>query len=111
MDVATQSILMKLPLGCVLMYNQWHINIRHECIGKATNRFKPLHTNTASAKTTQEKNSAILAVTKQQRSMWTYTCEFNRLVEIAMLVAVNFIKFSIQLNTGFWIAFTDCAEW
>ena len=55
MDVATQSILMKLPLGCVLMYNQGHINIRHECIGKVTNRFKPLHTNTAPTKPTQEK--------------------------------------------------------
>ena len=54
MDVATQSILMKLPLGCVLMYNQGHINIRHECIGKVTNRFKPLHTNTAPTKPTQE---------------------------------------------------------
>ena len=80
-------------------------------MGKATDRFKPLHTNTAPTKTTQEKNSAILPLTKQQRSMWAYTCEFNRLVEIAKLVAVNVIQFSIQVNPGFWIAFTDCAEW
>ena len=69
--------------------------------GKATNRFKPLHINTAPTKTTQEKISTILAVKKQQRSMWAYTCEFTRLVEIAMLLVVNFFQFSIQLNTGF----------
>lgn len=38
-------------------------------------------------------------------------CEFDRLEKIAKLVAINFVQFSIQLNTDFWIAFTDCAEW
>ena len=49
----------------------------------------------------KKKNSTILSVAKQQRSMWAYACEFNRLVEIPKLMAVNFIQFSIQLNAGF----------
>ena len=92
---------MILPLGCVLTYNHGHISISPGYFGNATNRFKPLHTNTAPTKTTQEKNSTILSVAKQQRSMWAYTCEFNRLLEIPKLMAVNFIQFSIQLNAGF----------